>query len=334
MPAVSVIVPVYNTPKAYLESCVDSVLNQTFNDFELILVDDGSSDECGQLCDEMAKNDSRIIVLHQSNKGVSAARNLGMHNSSGKYTLFLDSDDSLDSKTLSCLHAMAETNSSEIVLFGYKQNGIEYSLFDGEDVSCLDENLNKIVYESTVVPRKEHGILLCGVCCKFYLTDLLRKQNSLFLQKLTSAEDQIFFLSLLNVNPRMAYCAESFYEYRYVQGSASFSYTPLFSEQVLLYAKELNDLIAKCNLPNKEVLHATRMCQCILYCLSKDFFHKKNPLSLSQKKRIFNEFASQPENRNAIERYDKEIFSLTERIGLWMFSKKLYWLIKIASLRW
>ncbi len=96
MPEISVIVPVYNVEK-YIHRCVDSILAQTFTDFELILVDDGSPDNCGAICDEYAAKDSRIKVFHQENKGQGAARNLALDwicaNSSSKYVTFIDSDD-------------------------------------------------------------------------------------------------------------------------------------------------------------------------------------------------------------------------------------------------
>ena len=96
MALISVIVPVYKV-ELYLRQCVDSILNQTFRDFELILVDDGSPDRCGEICDEYGRSDSRVVVIHQGNGGLSAARNAGLdwmfENSKSKYVAFIDSDD-------------------------------------------------------------------------------------------------------------------------------------------------------------------------------------------------------------------------------------------------
>ena len=95
MPQISVIVPVYKV-EPYLDRCVKSVLNQTFSDFELILVDDGSPDECPRLCDEWATKDNRIQVIHKENGGLSDARNVGFEASTGEWITFVDSDDWLD----------------------------------------------------------------------------------------------------------------------------------------------------------------------------------------------------------------------------------------------
>lgn len=108
MATISIVVPVYKV-EAYLRRCIDSILVQTYRDFELILVDDGSPDNCGKICDEYAKKDSRVIVIHQQNGGLSAARNSGIEwalsNSSSRYLTFIDSDDWVLSRYLECLYA-------------------------------------------------------------------------------------------------------------------------------------------------------------------------------------------------------------------------------------
>lgn len=96
MPEISVIIPVYKVEK-YIHECVDSIINQTFQNLEIILVDDGSPDRCGEICDEYALKDNRVVVIHQKNAGLSAARNAGISQASGKYICFIDSDDYVSS---------------------------------------------------------------------------------------------------------------------------------------------------------------------------------------------------------------------------------------------
>lgn len=103
MPEISVIVPVYKV-EPYIHKCVDSILAQTFTDYELILVDDGSPDTCGNICDEYAQKDARIHVIHKENGGLSDARNAGMKIASGEYVIFIDSDDYIDADMLSYLY--------------------------------------------------------------------------------------------------------------------------------------------------------------------------------------------------------------------------------------
>lgn len=115
MPKISVIVPVYNVEK-YLSRCIDSILNQTFTDFELILVDDGSTDNSGDICDMYSQKNSRIIVIHQSNQGVSAARNQGIISAKGGYITFIDSDDWISSRLLERLLLSCEKNDSQMAV--------------------------------------------------------------------------------------------------------------------------------------------------------------------------------------------------------------------------
>lgn len=103
MPEISVIVPVYKV-EPYIHKCVDSILAQTFTDYELILVDDGSPDTCGNICDEYAQKDARIHVIHKENGGLSDARNAGMKIACGEYVIFIDSDDYIDADMLSYLY--------------------------------------------------------------------------------------------------------------------------------------------------------------------------------------------------------------------------------------
>ena len=107
MPLISVIVPVYKV-EPYLHRCVDSILSQTFTDFELILIDDGSPDNCGTICDEYAARDSRIRVVHQENKGLPAARNAGLNVACGEYIASCDSDDYWEPNLLETVYQTAE----------------------------------------------------------------------------------------------------------------------------------------------------------------------------------------------------------------------------------
>ena len=119
MPKVSIIVPVYKA-EAYLHRCVDSILIQTFEDFELILIDDGSPDRSGEICDEYAAKDPRIRVFHKENGGVSSARNLGIENMIGEFVSFIDADDELYPNSINALMAeMADDVGSTVGSYQY-----------------------------------------------------------------------------------------------------------------------------------------------------------------------------------------------------------------------
>jgi len=130
MPKYSIIVPVYRV-EAYLPACIDSVLAQTSAaSFELILVDDGSPDNSGRICDEYAANDPRIRVLHTENRGVSRARNLGIREACGEYLLFLDADDVWDTALLASLDSIT-VSTPDMALFGFSRLMDDGTIFPG-----------------------------------------------------------------------------------------------------------------------------------------------------------------------------------------------------------
>ena len=142
MPKISVIVPIYNV-ELYIHKCIDSILSQTFTDFELILVDDGSPDNCGKICDEYAEKDNRIYVIHQENGGLSAARNTGidyaLNNSNSDFLLFVDSDDLIKPELLKTVIKAQEKSDADIVCFGLEMTD--------ENLSPLDWGHTKISQE-------------------------------------------------------------------------------------------------------------------------------------------------------------------------------------------
>ncbi len=136
MPFVSVIMPVYNVER-YLRESIESVLNQTYKDFELILVDDGSPDKSPSICDEYAEKDSRVIVIHKKNGGLSSARNEGIEIAGGEYLYMIDSDDQIDPATLELSVAKAKKTSADLIIVGVSVHQIE------NDVEKSVTNINR-----------------------------------------------------------------------------------------------------------------------------------------------------------------------------------------------
>ena len=169
MPLISVIVPVYKV-EPYLHRCVDSILKQTFTDFELILVDDGSPDNCGAICDEYARKDNRIIVIHQENGGLSSARNAGIDwsfaNSDSQWLTFIDSDDWVHPQYLEVLYkAVCDNNSkvsvcSFVMVDDYKDN------FESLAVNAL-----VVDTKSFYLQDRTNFIIACG---KLYAKECFR----------------------------------------------------------------------------------------------------------------------------------------------------------------
>lgn len=159
-PRISVIVPVYNTEK-YLHRCIDSVLAQTYRDFELLLIDDGSTDSSGAICDEYAEKDGRVRVFHKENGGVSSARRIGVENSNGEYVYFVDSDDSIYIDAFQEMLTLAHDD-VDIVVFDSRVDGsyssIEYAeqLLNFQDWAVWSKLYRRTLFDSSVfdLPRE------------------------------------------------------------------------------------------------------------------------------------------------------------------------------------
>lgn len=141
-PQISVIVPVYNVEK-YLPRCLDSLLSQTFSEFDLILVDDGSPDKCGMICDQYAETDNRICVIHQKNAGLSAARNRGIEwslsNSDSRWITFVDSDDWVHPQYLQILYGMVEKYKADLSICAYRKTDDNIAVQSMEIYSTEDD---------------------------------------------------------------------------------------------------------------------------------------------------------------------------------------------------
>jgi len=160
MPKISVIVPVYRV-EPYLHRCVDSILAQTFSDFELILVDDGSPDNCPAICDEYAKKDNRVVVIHQENGGLSAARNAGIDwafaNSNSEWITFIDSDDWIHPEMIERLYLAAIDNKVSVSVCSYVET-------DGEEPTISTKELHDELLspEDFFVTHRVNAIIACG----------------------------------------------------------------------------------------------------------------------------------------------------------------------------
>lgn len=206
-PKISVIVPVYNVEQ-YLPRCIDSILAQTFTNFELLLIDDGSTDNSGKVCDEYARKDSRIRVFHKKNGGVSSARNAGLDNAHGEWVAFVDSDDTLDADFLH-YSFLDIPNFVDIVFLSWakKENGnIVYEMVL-PDVTYDSDSLHKAFSDTDIVSM--------GVPWgRIYKMDVILKHNLRFDIDLPISEDRLFFYEYIIYSRGILLCSHMGYFYR------------------------------------------------------------------------------------------------------------------------
>lgn len=204
-PFVSISIPVYNV-KPYLKQCLNSVLRQTYTSWECVLVDDGSTDGSGEICDEYAKRDSRFKVVHKKNAGLAAARQTGLENISGKYVVNIDSDDWVEPMHVENMVAAAEENQADIVICPYYENTEEEEIY----IECKPSAFDLKTLQVEVL----EGVYHAGVVLKLFNRDLFKK-NPIQPAPYSYYEDMFTYLSCLQYANKVIYIPKATYHYRF-----------------------------------------------------------------------------------------------------------------------
>ena len=217
---VSIIIPVYKV-EAYLRRCVDSVLNQSYSDLQVILVDDGSPDGCGAICDDYARRDSRIVSLHKENGGVSSARNYGLQYATGKYVTFCDSDDFYSPGWIAALVEAMERESADMVCADFTfhhEDASMNSIFRGEKGTYeLADQQQRVQY---CVEKMFGGKHSWNVWSRLFRRSLIQENSLQFCETCGNfAEDLCFILEYCLYSTRIATVGESGYMYFQRTGS-------------------------------------------------------------------------------------------------------------------
>lgn len=205
MNKISIIVPFYNVEK-YASKCIESIINQTYKNLEIILVDDGSKDNCGKICDEFAKKDKRIKVIHKTNGGLSDARNAGIKEATGNYIGFVDSDDYIESDMYEYLLNLLEKNNADISICGV---GEVYEDFEEESIKTKED---VIIYDNKEALKE----LLLDKKIRSHAWDKLYKKelfNNIFYPKGRKMEDVGTTYKLFNKANRIVYGEKIKYHY-------------------------------------------------------------------------------------------------------------------------
>lgn len=227
MPKVSVIVPIYKVEK-YLRQCIDSIINQSLKDIEIILVNDGSPDNCPKICDEYKKIDSRIKVIHKKNGGLSSARNAGMKIATGEYIGFVDSDDYIEHDMYEKMYYTAKEHDVDFVMSDYykvhETNKTEVSaIIDG---GIYNKNkIKNIIYPQLIMKENiDYGPLLAVWHC-LYKNSFL-KDNDIYFDEVVKYSEDNLFSSIVGYKSESFYYMKGsyFYNYRYNPNSISATY--------------------------------------------------------------------------------------------------------------
>ncbi len=217
---ISVIMPVYKTEESHLRKAIESVINQSYRKLEIVLVDDGSPDQCGAICDAYAGTDNRIRVIHKKNGGVSSARNCGLETVTGDYIFFVDSDDTLKGNAIEVLFAIVQKTNADIVICSckhVKEKNDDNAIYDGA-YQCLKtvesaEAIKNLSYNIHVFDELEPT----AVWGKLYKKSAV--QNLRFNEKMNVGEDFVFNYFAICKAKVVTYCNLKLYNYNFVETS-------------------------------------------------------------------------------------------------------------------
>lgn len=324
---VSVIIPVYNKAK-YLNTLFNCLISQTFTEFECIFVDDGSTDESGALCDAFSVNDKRFRIIHTLNSGVSHARNVGIHESHGKYITFIDADDRVPDNYLECLYQSINENCADLSIC------VITKIWDSGEKQRIELPGRGVLSKVNLLPdfadfQKRTGIY--GYCCGKMITRELIGDTG-FDEKIRLAEDFDFYLKLY---PRMnSICFTDQTEYFYLQESENSSM--LVTDDAIDYRAQLSINIHYKHFLEKENVYSGNNQIVVSQLLSNYVFFSLFYCSIDKLKDCFCELRSICENegitmcgRNVFEKwvllllYENNYYLLKKSLQCYRFMRSL-----------
>lgn len=217
MPKISVIVPVYNTKKEYLKKCISSILNQTMNDIEVIIIDDGSNNGIEKICDIYKRKDERIRVVHQINKGVSEARNNGINMAEAEWITFVDADDWLEENSCERMYTFTNDNVDMVVCRMYDnveciQKTAKYNGRKIEEIKTVKEK--EELLKDIFIDKNRKFPNLAFVSAKLFKKDIIKNKKIIYKSDLKYGEDSLFNLNYIYASKKILFVDEIVYHYR------------------------------------------------------------------------------------------------------------------------
>ena len=290
-PKVSIIIPVYNAEK-YISKCLDSILNQTEKDFEIIIIDDGSQDRSLERCKYYGKNDKRVKVLHQENSGVSKARNTGIKHSNGDYITFVDIDDYVDKEYIERFLNVQKKYNAELVCSGHV-------------IEKKFNRIKKVMYENEII-KKENIILSflsffdrisTAPWAKLYKADIIKRFNIYFPEDVPYAEDAIFNIQYYSYINSVIITNDVLYFYNYKDSESAVKkyYPDLYKYLYQVFTKKQEFFVNKnCEKIYKQELYDQQKYY-FEWCIEYYIEHCKNYNEIADKLKCTKELFEIPD---------------------------------------
>lgn len=330
MPKLSVIVPVYNTEK-YLRECIDSILAQTYQDFELILVNDGSTDGSGAICDAYADKDPRIRVIHQENGGITVARKSGVRIARGEYVTFVDSDDWIDKDMY---HIMLTGESADVVLC----NMIRFTRDGMFEIKCCvnpgeyDKQKLKDMFYPAMLFNFDHcqPAVHPSLCNKLIRSDIIRKVINSVADRITYGEDALCSYACMLDAEKILVVDQGLYYYRENLQSVCNVYNKEMCSKLILLGTELERQFSERNSDLQSQIFGY-LARHSLECIRNELLYHNGAKFQEKKTRII-QFVDDPLLTKAIDYAIPKIKDRKTRVKLLLVKRKLIRVLHILYL--
>ena len=271
---VSIIVPIYNSEN-FINRCIDSLVNQTYENIEIVAIDDGSKDNSLEILNQYTKKDKRIKVFSQLNQGPSAARNTGLKKSNGDYIMFVDIDDYIDLDMVRLLVTNTENNESTLVLCDnseiWSDRVEERKILDDLDGNVTNISRSKVIKS---ISSGRAGL----VCCKLFSKNIINNHHIKFDKDVKMCEDQIFFLNISIHCEKFIYVPKSLYYYdRRNENSITVKYQKNAIDNQIYVIDNIKEILNNSDLDNDEIniIINKRYMNAINYCISNEILDMK-----------------------------------------------------------
>lgn len=324
----SIVIPIYNGEK-YINSIMDCINNQSFSDFEVILINDGSTDNSAAICDELAKKNNRINVIHSVNKGVSAARNTGIQAAVGEYIAFWDCDDTFLPTTLEMMLDRAQKTDKTLVVCGIKK-----VFADGREESNSENIKSPLLKVEEFALFYKEG-LLSNPCNKIFKRSIIIDNNIKFDPKISMGEDLLFVLDYLKYVDTISYIKDELY--RYSISSVNSLHTRFHENRYLGISLMYNSMmeLAENNGKNREMIKIMKLCILDEYSLAlSDCVHEANHWSIRENIKLMANVFKSKEYNEALEEIDSAtILPVLKKIMRLKISLLAYIYFTISKIR-
>lgn len=320
-PLVSIIITVFNTEN-FVQECIESVCSQTYKQIEIIIVDDGSTDNSPLICDKYQNQYSFIKVIHKKNEGVSVARNVGMDNATGKYITFIDSDDLIEKNYCESFVKCAEDNNADIVICDYKSFGRDKMLSSSftKDLVDIQEYKKELILRTLFREFGTHinnSVVSAGATWgKFYNLEFIRRINVRFIPGLVRAQDTVFWLNVLIKSDKIVHLKENLYSYR-LNNLSVCGGSRYFADSKITFGKLLDEykIFIEHYRLGEDYLSAyyCRVIEVLFWHWKHNYFNTKNGRNFIERVNGFYDLMKKEPYRGALENVDISQLSRRQR---------------------